>query len=359
MYAGKVAEEGPVRAGVHRAAAPVHAGAARRRSRTSTPTGGRSTSSRACRRTCATRRRAAGSRRAARSRWTSAARSCRPRSRSPTASASRATCTRRPTRRWPARRPIGRRAARGRRPRRDPARAPGGRRAPVRRPTLRRSPGLADRPRGRCRDGPDRRGLDAAGAALDDADLVAGAHRRGAGPDAGPDGRRRGAPPARGPRGPLPDPGRPAVAASPAAVVRAVDGIDLTIRKGEILGARRRVGLGQDDDRPRRREADPPDRRPDRLRRRGRVDAVGRQGAARVPAARPADLPGPVRDAEPEAHDRRVRRGAARRQQASATTRKERDALVRRARVRGPAPGRGLRRAAIRTSCPAASGSAS
>ena len=41
-------------------------------------------------------------------------------------------------------------------------------------------------------------------------------------------------------------------------------------------------------------------------------DALGRQGAARVPAARPADLPGPVRDAEPEAHDPRVRRRAAR-----------------------------------------------
>ena len=84
-------------AGVHRAAPPVHAEAARRRSRTSTPTGGRSTSSRARRRTCATRRRAAGSRRAARSRWTCAARSSRPRSGSRTASGSPATCIRRRT----------------------------------------------------------------------------------------------------------------------------------------------------------------------------------------------------------------------------------------------------------------------
>ena len=62
------------------------------------------------------------------------------------------------------------------------------------------------------------------------------------------------------------------------AVVRAVDGIDLTIRKGEILGPRRGVGLRQDDDGPRRREADPPDRRPDRVRRRGRLR---RSGASR------------------------------------------------------------------------------
>ena len=60
------------RGGLPAAAPSVHAEAARRPSRTSTPTGGRSRSSRARRRTCATRRRAAGSRRAARSRWTSA-----------------------------------------------------------------------------------------------------------------------------------------------------------------------------------------------------------------------------------------------------------------------------------------------
>ena len=69
---------GPGPAGLHRAAPPVHPGAARRRSRTSMPTGGRSRSSRACRPTSATRRRAAGSRRAARSRWPSARRSSRP-----------------------------------------------------------------------------------------------------------------------------------------------------------------------------------------------------------------------------------------------------------------------------------------
>ena len=43
MYAGRVAEEGPVAGGLPPAAPPVHPEAARRRSRTSTPTGGRST----------------------------------------------------------------------------------------------------------------------------------------------------------------------------------------------------------------------------------------------------------------------------------------------------------------------------
>ena len=46
MYAGKVAEEGPVRRVFTRAAPPVHAGSCSPRSRTSTPTGGRSRSSR-------------------------------------------------------------------------------------------------------------------------------------------------------------------------------------------------------------------------------------------------------------------------------------------------------------------------
>ena len=85
---------GPRRADLHGAAPPVHPEAARRPSRTSMRTGGPSTRSRGRRPTCSTRRRAAGSIPAARWRWTSAARSSRRRSSSPTASGSPATSTR-------------------------------------------------------------------------------------------------------------------------------------------------------------------------------------------------------------------------------------------------------------------------
>ena len=80
MYAGPGRRGGAGHARVHGARATRTRRSCCSRSRTSTPTAGRWTSSRARRRTCATRRRAAGSPRAARSRWTSAARSCRPRS---------------------------------------------------------------------------------------------------------------------------------------------------------------------------------------------------------------------------------------------------------------------------------------
>ncbi len=43
-------------------------------------------------------------------------------------------------------------------------------------------------------------------------------------------------------------------------VVRAVDGIDLAIEEGEVLGAGRRIRLGQDHGRARDDQADPPDR---------------------------------------------------------------------------------------------------
>ena len=82
-----------------------------------------------------------------------------------------------------------------------------------------------------------------------------------AAPAAPPDGDARLAPP-RGPRGPLPDPRRAldTLRAPSRGVVRAVDGIDLTLRRGEVLGAGRRVGSRQDDDRAGHRQADPPDR---------------------------------------------------------------------------------------------------
>ena len=86
--------------------------------------------------------------------------------------------------------------------------------------------------------------------------------------------------------------------------------------QGRDPRARRGVRLGQDDDRPRRREADQADRRHARRSTARDVSTLwGTAPAARLPAAGPADLPGPVRDAQPEAHHRHVRRGAAGRRQ--------------------------------------------
>ena len=202
--------------------------------RTSTPTGGRSRSSRACRPTCATRRPAAASRRAARSRCRCAPRWCRPRSRSPTASAWPATCIRR-------RAPMA-----GRRPRRRPADRGGRRRA--------RAPAL-DRPE-------RRRGVTAPSRAGDaPAQVAAGVGCRRAVPSERPgdellelEGLEVHFPIRGGLFDSLtrtPEGGRPRRGwhrpAHP---------------QGRDPRPRRRVRLGQDDDRPRHREADAPDRRP-------------------------------------------------------------------------------------------------
>ena len=117
-----------------------------------------------------------------------------------------------------------------------------------------------------------------------------GGHRRRRRPDGGvrdrrgsgrmTDGRRPHPP--RGHRGPLPDPRRlrrwrPAAAGR---VVRAVDGIDLDDPARRGPRPRRRVRLGQDDDRPGHLEADAPDRRPGALQRRGRHDCSPGRSAA-------------------------------------------------------------------------------
>ena len=198
-----------------------------------------------------------------------------------------------------------------RRPRRRPARAPGGRGVAGPAGHAGADPGPSHEPapapheadpihrRPRCRRG-----------AAPTTPTRARAHRPPAGPVPmpGPTARRRGAPPARGARGPLPDPRRPD-SRTPAARARAGRRRDRPHDpQGRDPGARRGVRLGQDDDRPRRREADEADRRPDRVRRQDVSTLWGTAALRDVPAAGPADLPGPVRDAEPEAHDRRVRR---------------------------------------------------
>ena len=150
------------------------------------------------------------------------------------------------------------------------------------------------------------------------------------------------------------------VARRASGAVRAVDGVDLTIERGEILALVGRVRLGQDDDRPRDREADAADRR-DGHRSTARTSSRlwSTKRAARLPAARPADLPGPVRDARPEADDPRLRGRAAAGQQHRHVRRGSRSPGRRGARSR---PGCGRRRtspSATRTSCRADSASAS
>ena len=275
-------------------------------SRTSRPTGGRSTSSRARRPTCARRRRAAGSIRAAPSRCRSARRSCRPRSRSPMASGWPATCTRRARDGVPVTVPppnavgptgplvgiAGRHADRT---------ARGGR---LMADDLLRLEGLKVH-------FPIRGGI------VDTIRAPAGRRRPGGRRDRPHD------PPRRGPR------------------------------------SGRRVGQRQDHDRPGGRQADPPDGRAGHLRRPGRQRPVGRRRAARLPAAGPDHLPGPVRDAQPEADDPRLRGRADRGQPPRLVGGRSRGAGGP-ARSRRPGCGRrATSRSATRTSCPAASGSGS
>ena len=100
---------------------------------------------------------------------------------------------------------------------------------------------------------------------------------------------------------------------------------------------RRRIGQRQDDDRTGHRQARPT-RPADGSTSRARTSATcGRSGELRdLSAAGPAHLPGPVRDAEPEADDLRLRRRTARRQ-------RDRDGRRRAARVIAALEAAGLR----------------
>ena len=145
----------------------------------------------------------------------------------------------------------------------------------------------------------------------------------------------------------------------PRGYVRAVDGIDLAIRRGEVLALVGESGSGKTTTgrvivkltRPTG----------------GRIlldgeDVTGVWGGAapaRLPAPGPAHLPGPVRDAEPEADDPRLRGRAARgpgpRRRGSPSA----SAASSRRSTRPACARRPTSPSATRTSCPAASASAS
>ena len=144
----------------------------------------------------------------------------------------------------------------------------------------------------------------------------------------------------------------------PLGYVHAVDGIDLDIRQGEVLALVGESGSGKTTTGRVVVRLTKPTGGTDALRGRGldRAQGRGRQG---LPAARAAHLPGPVRDARPEADHPRLRGRAARGQRHRQGSGRARGAGVRGARGGRPAAGLGLPVPLSRTSSRAASASAS
>ena len=133
---------------------------------------------------------------------------------------------------------------------------------------------------------------------------------------------------------------------------------DAPPRRGPRAG--RRVGERQDDDRPGRRQAHPPDGRADHVRGPGRQRRSGAGAALRDYRRRVQIIfQDPYETLEPEADDPRLRGRAARRQRARDRRGATRGAGRRRARGGRAAAGGGLRGPLSRTSCRAASASGS
>ena len=141
-------------------------------------------------------------------------------------------------------------------------------------------------------------------------------------------------------------------------MVRAVDGVSFTLRRGETLGPGGRVGLRQDHDRPLHPAARAADQRAASLFEGADLTTLRRGRAAHGAPPHAGDLPGPLHLAQP-AHDRRPdHRRAAQGARHRARTRAARDDARARAARRRSGCCRSTR-SAIRTSSRAASASAS
>ena len=139
--------------------------------------------------------------------------------------------------------------------------------------------------------------------------------------------------------------------------VHAVEHVSFDLARRRDAGARRRIRLRQVDDRPLAAAARRHRRRQHRVRRPRHRAAAARRELRAAAARHPDDLPGSVRVARSAPHGRLLdRRAAVRpRRRAAAARREERVAWL----LEHVGPARPSTRSAIRTSSPAASGSAS